>query len=414
MKPNVLQLIDSFHQGGTERQAVQLTRLLHATGRYNVYVACLTDAGVLRRDIERLDLGPIHAFPTISFYHPSIVPQLARLVGTLRALKIDLVHAHDFYTNIFGMAAATIARVPARIASRREMDPGRSRAQRWVERRAFDCADAIVVNADAIAADLVAGGVAPAKIRTIYNGVDFSRFPPVLDGPRADRLAALGIPNASHRVFVTILANLWLELKDHPTFLRAAKAIKAAVPDCGFIIAGEGALLEPMRELAAQLGIADDVFFTGRCQHVAELLSISDVCVLSSISEGFANVIVEYMAAGRPVVATAVGGTGEAVRDGETGFVVAPGDDGAMADRIVLLLRDADRRAVMGARGREVALATFSSDAQLARAELLYRQVLGSAAVSPDSPPTALPEHRPAAARESEDIARRPAASRAS
>src|SRR5687768_4510138 len=176
MKPRVLQLIDSFHQGGTERQAVQLTRMLHETGRYTVHVACLTDDGILRRDIEQLGIGPIHAFPTISFYHPSIGRQTARFVGLLRRLQIDLVHTHDFYTNILGMAAATLAGVRHRIASRRETDPGRTAAQRWVERRAFDAAHRVVVNADAIGAALVAHGVPAAKIRTVYNGLDPARL----------------------------------------------------------------------------------------------------------------------------------------------------------------------------------------------------------------------------------------------
>jgi glycosyltransferase involved in cell wall biosynthesis len=298
MKPRVLHLIDSFHQGGTERQAVQLTTLLHGTGRYTLHVACLNDSGVLRPEIDRLALGPISAFPMVSFRHPRTARQLVRFGRLLRALEIDVIHAHDFYTNIFGMAAATLAGVRARIASHRETGMGRTAAQRWVERRAFSAAHAVVVNADAIGADLVAHGVPAGKIHTIYNGIDPSRVQTTSSATRDDRLALLGIPRGAHRQFVTILANLWLALKDHPTFLRAARQVREAVPDTGFIVAGEGALREPLQRLVAELGIADCVYFTGRCQRVADLLAISDVCVLSSISEGFPNVVVEYMAAG--------------------------------------------------------------------------------------------------------------------
>ena len=379
MKPAILQVIDSFHQGGTERQAVQLTRMLHETGRYTVHVACLTNEGILKRDIEQLGLGPIHAFPTVSFYHPSIVRQTARFVRVLRRLKIDLVHTHDFYTNILGMAAATLAGVPHRIASRRETDPGRTAAQRWVERRAFAAARRVVVNADAIGADLVAHGVPPAKIRTVYNGLDPARFQ-ITTGTRQGRRAAFGIPDDRH--VVTIVANLRLVLKDHPTFLRAAAKVHAAAPGTTFVVAGEGPLLEPLRQLAADLGIADHVYFIGRCQNVADLLSVSDIGVLSSVSEGFPNVLVEYMAAGLPVVTTDVGGAREAVSDGTTGFVVPPRDADAMAGRILHLLGDPRERVTMGGVARRIAWEKFSCAAQLAAVEGLYEQLFAAAPLS--------------------------------
>jgi L-malate glycosyltransferase len=411
MKPAILQVIDSFHQGGTERQAVQLTRMLHETGRYTVHVACLTNEGILKDDIERLGLGPIHAFPTISFYHPSIIRQVARFIRVLRRQKIDLVHTHDFYTNILGMAAATLAGVPRRIASRRETDPGRTPSQRWVERRAFDVAHRVVVNADAIGVDLVAHGVSAAKIRTIYNGLDPARFQ-MTTGTRQDRLAAFGIPD--DRRVVTILANLWLVLKDHPTFLRAAAKVHAAAPDTAFVVAGEGTLLEPLRQLAGDLGIADHVHFIGRCQNVADLLAVSDIGVLSSVSEGFPNVLVEYMAAGLPVVTTDVGGAREAVSDGKTGFVVPPCDADAMAGRILRLLDAPGERMTMGACARQIAWQKFSSAAQLAGVEQLYEQLFAAAPLSRGNRPSARPAHPPGSAGGTEDIARRPAASRAS
>jgi len=412
MKPRILQVVDSFHQGGTERQAVQLTRMLHETGRYIVHVACLTDEGILKADVERLGLEPIHAFPTISFYHPSTGAQLVRFVRTLRRLKIDLVHTHDFYTNILGMAAATLARVSARIASRRETDPNRTAAQRWVERRAFGAAHQVVVNADAIGADLIALGVPAAKIRTVYNGLDPARFPVIAAGSRADRLRALGI-SPRHRQVVTILANLRLTLKDHPTFLRAAALVYAAARDTAFVVAGEGPLLEPLRQLVSDLGLSDCVYFTGRCENVGDLLSVSDVGVLSSTSEGFPNVLVEYMAAGLAVVTTAVGGAAEAVRDGWTGFVVAPRDEKAMAARILHLLNRPDEARIMGTRGRAIAWDQFSCAAQLAAVEQLYDRLLARRFVSRDYP-SERSERRPESDAAPEDIARRPAASRAS
>jgi len=375
MALRLLHLVDSFHQGGTERQAVQLVRLLHETGRYEVHVASMNGDGVLRGEVDRLGIGPIEEFRLTGFHRPGTAWQLRRFVALLRRLKIDLLHTHDFYTNIFGMAGATAAGIRMRVASRRETDPGRTRAQRFVERRAFAAAHAVVVNADAIKRDLTEHGVDGLKIHTIYNGVDMERLqaPPVAS--RAEALAALGVAVDPGCLFVTILANLRLALKDHPTFLRAAQLVRQAVPRARFIIAGEGELVEPMRRLAAELGLAADVFFTGPCRRVPELLSASDVCVLSSVSEGFPNVIVEYMAAGRPVVSTDVGGAAEAILDGCTGFLVAPGDFARMGDRIIRLLPDAPQRKRMGWLGWTIALEKFSLRSQLERTEALYEKL---------------------------------------
>jgi glycosyltransferase involved in cell wall biosynthesis len=119
--------------------------------------------------------------------------------------------------------------------------------------------------------------------------------------------------------------------------------VRARVADAAFVVAGEGPLEESLRGLAARLGISDSVFFVGRCTYVAELLHASDVCVLSSVAEGFSNSILEYMAAARPVVATDVGGAREAVVEGSTGHLITPGDDDALAARVAALEERATR-----------------------------------------------------------------------
>ena len=108
--PNVLQLVDSFNQGGTEWQTVQITRLLHESGKYRIFLASLSSEGPLRAAVERLGFHDIPSFPLQNFYNANAMKQLAKLASLMRNNKIDLVHAHDFYTNIFGMAAAKLSR----------------------------------------------------------------------------------------------------------------------------------------------------------------------------------------------------------------------------------------------------------------------------------------------------------------
>ena len=379
MKPSVLHLIDSFHQGGTERQAVQIVRLLRESGRYNVHVASLNGEGVLREEVSRLGFKEIPSYPLNSFYDRNALSQLRRLRAYLREHKIDVIHTHDFYTNIFGTAAAALARLPARIASRRETVHMRTAAQTFVERRAYNLCHAVVANAEAVRRQLIKEGVPARKIAVVYNGLDMGRLAPSADGRRDESLASLGLPIETKRRFVTIVANMRLAVKDQQTFLRAARRVREAVPEAAFVLAGEGELTDSLRAHAAQLGLERDAFFIGRCGRVAELLAVSDVCVLSSKAEGFSNAILEYMAAARAVVATDVGGACEAVVEGETGYLVQVGDDATMAERIVSLLKDPACAREMGQRGRRVVEQKFSCEAQLARTESLYDRLLAQA-----------------------------------
>jgi glycosyltransferase involved in cell wall biosynthesis len=386
MKPNVLLFIDSFAQGGTERQVVQLTRLLGESGRYRIHLACLSREGVLRGEVERMGYTDIPEFPLTSFYDRNMLAQVRRCAAYLRERSIDIVETHDFYTNIFGMSAAALARTPVRIASRRETEGTKTPAQRWVERRAYNLSHAIIANAEAVRRELIRDGVKAGKILTIYNGMDTARVAPRSDLGRDDALALLGLPRGGGRRFVSIVANMRHAKKDQATFLRAARRVREAVPEAAFVLAGEGQLKETLRSLAAELSLSEHAFFTGRCAHVPELLGVSDVCVLSSSgTEGFSNSIIEYMAAARPVVATDIGGAREAIAEGETGYVVPPGDDAALAERIIALLQDPQRARRMGARGLQVVKEKFSCAAQVGRVESLYERLLAGKRNSPQT-----------------------------
>jgi len=374
VKRNVLQLINSFDQGGTERQTVQLTRLLKESGRFGVRLACLNDRGALRAEAGELGLGEVREYRLTSFKDPSFPRQARRLARYLREERISVVHAHDFYTNVFGMTAAALARTPARVASKRDIRGFRTPAEDFVERCSFRLAHRVVVNSEAVGRFLVDSGVRPAKIVTLYNGLDMRRVEPPEGFSPAEALGGLGLPEG--RRFVTIVANTHNPVKDHPTFLRAARRVKGRVPRAAFVVAGEGPLLEELRAYADELGIGEDTFFVGRCRRVAELLAVSEVCVLSSTAEGFSNSILEYMAAARPVVATDVGGAREAIAEGETGFIVPPGDDEALGARVAELLEEPERARRMGERGRSVVAERFSCEAQLANVEGLYESLL--------------------------------------
>jgi glycosyltransferase involved in cell wall biosynthesis len=377
MKPRILQMIDSFDQGGTERQALQLTRALQETGRYEIYFASLHIDGPLRPEFEGLGLREITSYPLSSFYDANAVKQLIRFSRYLRRNRIDVLQTHDFYSNIFGMTAGFLARVPVRIASRRETNGIRSSAQKRAHRFAFSLAHHVIANCDAVRQILIDEGLRADEITVVHNSFDASRVSfACLSRDKA--LASLGISVSPESRFVTLVANMRLEVKDQPMFLRAAQRVREAMPETVFLLAGEGELLDATKKLTGELGLGEATRFLGRCGELAELLSISDVCVLSSKAEGFSNAILEYMAAGRPVVATDVGGAREAIVEGETGYLVSSGDDEAMAARIITLLADPARANRMGKQGKRVVDEKFSRAAQLRSIEALYEKLLST------------------------------------
>src|SRR5260370_9697425 len=151
-------MIDSFEQGGSERQALQLARQLHESGHSGVRLACVQNKGLRRGEADRLGLGEIPEYPLTSFYDRNFIKQVRRLVQFLKDNEIDVVHAHCFYTNIFGMIAATIARVPVRLTYKGETDGFRSPVQKRVERSAFRLAHRVIANSAAVCRQLIREG----------------------------------------------------------------------------------------------------------------------------------------------------------------------------------------------------------------------------------------------------------------
>ncbi len=375
MKKNVLQIIGSFHQGGSERQAVQLTRLLREDGTHNIFLAALNNEGVLRAEAERIGFADIPEFRLSSFYDLNFLKQLRNCARFIHENKIEIVHTHDFYTNVFGITAARLGKVKVKIASKRETSGMRSAMQRKIEKRIFKSVNAVTVNSQAVKNYLVDEGISAKKIEVIYNGLDLERLAPK-ETSRRRICENLGLSADENVKFITLVANLRHEVKNQPMFLRVARAVAEKRPESHFVLAGEGALKIDLENLAKEYGIKDKTHFIGLCTEVPELLSVSFAGVLTSFSEGFSNSILEYMAAQLPVVATNVGGASEAITVSETGFLIESDDDEAMANRLIELLENPEKAKLLGERGRETVEEKFSCAAQLESTLKLYERKL--------------------------------------
>jgi glycosyltransferase involved in cell wall biosynthesis len=352
---------------------IQMCMLLNESSDYRVHVAALRPGGVLRPAIESLQV-PIIDLTLTSFYDANMVRQTRRFISYVKQHQIDVVHSNDFYSNIFAMTGATLAGVRARVASKRETTGIRSRTKATVERNAFRMAHAVVANATAVKEMLIERGIRGDKIQVIYNGLDMRRFP--ADASADDALRRLNLEAIRGRPAITIVANFEHRVKDFPMLLRTAQRVISAVPQAVFVLAGEGQFREETEQLAAELGVKESCLFIGRCADAPALLTASTICVLTSQAEGFSNSILEYMAAGRPVVATNVGGASEAIVEGETGYLVNSGDDRLMAEHLIRLLGDRELRTTMGLNGRRVVEERFSCETRLRNTSALYQRIL--------------------------------------
>ncbi len=374
MKKRILQLIPSFHLGGSEKQAITLTRMLREEGSFEVLAATLNNEGALKQKFIETYPEELPEYPLTSFYNVNFIQQVRQLSKYLRNEQIELIHTHDFYTNVFGMAAATLAGTPVRITSKRESDGMRSAAQDLVEKIAFGRAHAVLVNSKAVLDHLAGRNVPTRKLHLIYNGTDLGdcdvRSPCPVD------LSAYGLPRFEDTRLVTLAANLRHRVKNIPMLLRSADRVAKVHPDVHFVIAGEGELEHELRELAVELAVADRVHFIGRCDDIPTLLEASDICVLTSTAEGFSNSLIEYMAAGKPTVATDVGGAAEAIQDGLTGYLVAPDDDEAMGEHLIRLLSNGAAAREMGGKARKIVSEKFSLRIQLSKTLELYNEYL--------------------------------------
>jgi glycosyltransferase involved in cell wall biosynthesis len=376
----VLFVIDELDVGGTEQQILELVKRLDR--RYHPMVCCFRP-GRVSREIERAGI-PVFVFRKRGKVDLRLVWALRRL---MRRERVDLVQTYLFTANTWARLAAILARVPIIVSSERNVDIWESGYKRLLGRWLDRWTQCTVANSEAVKTYLVGKGLPDDKTRVIHNGVDWQRFTGSVTSEATK--AELGIP--PHHAVVGLLARLEPQ-KDPRTFLRAAARLAEAMPAVSFLVVGGGSLEADLRRMAGELGLGPRTVFTGPRRDVSELLAVCDVSVMSSLKEGMSNTIMESMAAGKPVVATRVGGNPELIDDGVTGFLVPTRDPARLAAAIHEVLADPPRAKAMGLKGRARITERFSADAMVEATERLYDELGGarrprSAAASPPAAP---------------------------
>lgn len=368
-------LIERLNAAGMARDLADLCTHLDRQ-RFAPMVIVLHEPSLLDETLRAAQV-PVHyagcSGPPLGPHNLRVLLRLGRL---LRREQVRIVHGSHYWSSIYAVLAARIA--GARVVTNR-IDLGfcaTGPALRWAINMSNLAADAVIANCQAVRNAVLRRELWTAgKLRLIYNGCDCARA--ASGSASADR-RLLGLP--AEGPLILNVANLHPH-KRQDWLLQAAPAVLARIPGAVFVCVGkdmgQGAYL---RGLARQLGIERSVVFTGPRSDVPALLALAAVGTLSSETEACSNTLLEYAAAGLPVVATRVGGNPEIVADGVSGYLVPPGDSAALAARLCELLEQPGRARAMGAAGRARVESRFNLARVVAEYEELFAGLAATAA----------------------------------
>jgi glycosyltransferase involved in cell wall biosynthesis len=295
---------------------------------------------------------------------------IGRLAGALRADRIELLQCFLFHANVLGAIAAGRAGVARLCWGVRVAEPQR-RWRDWAARRLVGRVDRhVCVSRDVAAFWVRRMRIPPERATVIPNGVDLSRT-----RPAPLNLATLGLP-ADARVLACVGR---IDAQKNTAWLvELAPQLLAGLPGRHLLLVGQGPLLPSLRARAERLGVADRVHFAGWRPDVPAILAASEMLLLPSRWEGMPNVVLEAMAAGLPVVATAAEGVRELLGP-EAGCQIVPhGDAAAFVQAVSRLARDAALRAELGKQNQRRAAEHFSLEAMVRRYEALFEELARS------------------------------------
>jgi len=370
-KVKLLYIIGDLGYGGAEKHLTHVLRELDKS-KYQPFVACFRKKGQYLPEIEKLNI-PVINLGVGRIYNLKGIIKIFSISSFINKNKINIVQSYLYGANFFGAISARIAGVPA-ITSNRNVTSLLSKKQMLLHKAANKLATVITAVSEEVRRSDIEQGTPPDKIVTIYNGVEIQKAKISIDKVLAQKIE-LGLdPDCA---VIGTVANLHLR-KDHRNLLHAATRVVSIIPKVQFLLVGNGHLREELEKLTEDLNLKNKVIFAGHRSDVPELLSLMDIFVLPSLTEGMSNALLEAMAAELPCVATKVGGNPEVVQDGVTGFVVSPKDPESMAGAIIKLLQDKDLASKMGKSGQHEVMTNFTIDRMVSQLEQLYERLLSN------------------------------------
>ena len=366
--PRVMQIVGSLTPGGTEHLVVQICKRLPA--EYGTVVCCLDAEGEWAADLQARGIE-VRALHRRAGFRPEVGRAIARFAAER---DIDVLHCHQYSPFVYGRIAAMWNRRLRIVYTEhgRLSDAPPSWKRRLVNPLLSRFDGRIVAVSHELRDYMIEARFPRERVSVVHNGVEPGQAASTLDRRRARMLLGL-----DERAFVVMTVARLDPVKDLMTLLDAFAFVRKRVPAAHLVVVGDGPERQRLTERAGREDLAGAVHITGYRADVRALLPAADVYASSSISEGVSITILEAMATGVPVVATAVGGTPEILSDGTGGILVPSREPVRMAAAIVALAHDPRRRASLAAAARRRLEASFTIDRMVDDYARSYRAVAG-------------------------------------
>jgi glycosyltransferase involved in cell wall biosynthesis len=358
---HVLFVIDQLKKplGGAEQVLLKMVSRLPAD-RFRCSVVTFA-CDLSAEDVASIPC-PLHVFPMTCAYDLNSFRVAFRLAALIRSENVRIVHTFFETSDLW---AGTVVRLTSNaklVSSRRDMGILRSAKHRIAYRCLAHLAHKVLTVSEHVRQFVIsADHLSPDRVLTIHNGLDFPE--PASAATTAAIRESLGLPCRGGQL-ITAVGNLRM-VKGFDVLIDAAAEVCARFREASFVVAGgvyEASYRDELLNMVERLGLSERFHFIGHQANVFPLLCATDVFVLPSRSEGFSNALLEAMAAGRPAVATRVGGNAEAIVQGKTGFLVEPEDREGLADQICRLLQTPEQAEAMGRAAQEAVKTKFSME----------------------------------------------------
>lgn len=339
---------------GGERSVIFLCRGLSERG-HQVWLCCAEEAPL----VELAKNSGVEIAP-IKQGNPRTLPVVWNIVRAARRLKPDLLASHGSRASRLAIMAGRLTGIPVVSTMR-----GLYRA------KSYQNAARIIAVSEGVRQHILSQGVAPEHVVTVHNGADLTRFVPQ-DGAQAKTQIGMD----TDTLIIGVIARLSQE-KGHDWFFQSAAPVAREFPKARFLLVGDGPLRGELEAKAKALGIGEQTHFAGYQSDIVPWMAAMDAIVLPSVShEGFARVLIEAGALQKPAIASPIGGNGEAIIDGETGFLVPVSDVAALSDAMRKLLSQPEARNRMAQAARARVEANFSVPRMVENTERVYQDVL--------------------------------------